>query len=226
VPAVLTEGFWVVAVKPPGPDQEYVAFGAFVLADTFIAVTLQVSVPPVAEAVGGVVFPVTVTVAEFVHPVRPSVTTTVYVPAKEATGLPIIVLLKPIAGLQRNVESFAFVVVFNWAWALLQPSTPPVADIVGGVVFPVIFIVSLAIQRLPPAAAVTVKMTVPGCVTISVLPVPRMVPFNRFQTLTPLDGVVPRVIVSLAQDKTESPNISAIGSNTNKVKLMILSQPW
>lgn len=208
-----------------GPDQEYVALGTLVLAEIVSAFTLQVRVPPVAVALGGVVFPVTVTEAELVHPVVPSVTITVYVPGSDATGLLIVVLLRPFAGLQRKVGLWALVVEVNWACAFPQPSTPPVAEIVGGVVFPVTITVSFSIQKLPPAEAVTVKITVPGWVTIKELPVPRIDPLSLFHTFVPGEGVDVKVIVSSAQDKTKGPMIFAIGSNTNKEKLIRLSHP-
>lgn len=77
VPAALAEGFEILEVKPFGPVHENVAVGTLEVAFSKIDVVAQVSVPPEALAVGGVVLPVTVAVAEAVQPLEALVTVTV-----------------------------------------------------------------------------------------------------------------------------------------------------
>ena len=68
------------------------------------------------------------------------------------------VALRPCAGLQAYTGVAALVVVFSWAWAAPHPNTPPLVETVGGVVFPVMTIVSFLIQNCPPAEAVIVRI--------------------------------------------------------------------
>lgn len=86
VPGVLTEGFWTFEVKLFGPVQAYVTPVVVELPLITIFCVPQLTVPPVADAVGGKVLPVTVAVAEEVQPFTGLVTTTVYVPAVSAIG--------------------------------------------------------------------------------------------------------------------------------------------
>lgn len=68
VPAVLTDGLWLLEVKPPGPLQEYVTFGVGELAEIVTLGELQVIVAPVALAPGGFAEEVTVVEAVAVQP--------------------------------------------------------------------------------------------------------------------------------------------------------------
>ena len=111
------------------------------------------------------------------------------------------------------------------AAAILHPRTPPDTLILGGVRLPGIVTVSVEVQREPPADAVMVKTTVPGCVILTELPVPRIVPCRLRHILVPTEGVEVSVIVSSAQVSVSTPNISAIGSSSKIEKLIRLSQP-
>lgn len=83
---MLTVGFCTLEVKLLGPVQPKVAPVVVELPLITMFCVPQLTVPPVAEAVGGKVLPVTEAVAEEVHPFAGLVTTTVYVPAVSAMG--------------------------------------------------------------------------------------------------------------------------------------------
>lgn len=67
--------------------------------------------------------------------------------------------VKPLGPDHAYVGLVAFVVTDNCIeLATPHPNTPPVAETVGGVVLPVITIVSVETQELPPAEAETLRI--------------------------------------------------------------------
>lgn len=95
VPDELTLGFGVVLPETiPGPAQlkptGNMLVPAFVAAESTTDVVVQVSVPPVALAPGGVVLLVTDAVAVLEQLVAEFVTVTVYVPLEVTTGFAVV----------------------------------------------------------------------------------------------------------------------------------------
>ena len=118
------------------------------------------------------------------------------------------------------------VVALKVTVVLIQPMVPPMAVTIGGVVFPVITMVSASEQLTPPELIVVVREYVPGEVTTKVFPFPAMVLFVRLrQSLVPFEAPELSVIDVVTQERVPPPKISASGSNTLMAKLIKLSQP-
>jgi hypothetical protein len=226
VPPTLTTGLCAGELKPAGPLHKYVAADAFVLTCSTTVESTHVNTPPVALTCGASVLPVTCAVALAVHPLTKLVTTTVYTPGKEASGLGMFALLKPAVGVHEKVEFGTLDVACNCACELPQPKKPPTALTCGGVVFAVITTVSVFTHCEPPATAVTVKITMPGALTLTVLPVPNTTPFPSRHTFVPGDGAEPNVTTGVEHVSTPPPVICATGSTTVIEKVIKLSQPW
>ena len=76
MPGAPTVGFCSAEVKPPGPVHANIGLGALVVEVSCTVGAPQVSVPPVAEAEGRVVLPVTAVEAVAVQPFEVFVTVT------------------------------------------------------------------------------------------------------------------------------------------------------
>ena len=135
-----------------GPVQEYVAPEALELPLIMTAAEAQVSVFPVALAVGAVVFCDTEDVPVLVQPVEVFVIVTVYVPAAPTTGF-CCVEVKPFGPIQLNVAGEALVVVFSVTEAVVQVNCPlGVIATVGGCMVLDAVVEAVAVQPFPPFA--------------------------------------------------------------------------
>ena len=156
VPDELTLGF---APVPPEtiPDPDQLKLTPFVgeLGERTTDVVVQVSVPPVAKAPGGVMSELTSAVAVLVHPLAEFVTVTVYVPDELTLGfadvppetMPGPVQLKPVpivVAAERTTD------------VVVQVSVPPVAEAPGGVVFWLTSAVAVLVQPFALFVTVTV----------------------------------------------------------------------
>ena len=128
-------------------------------------VTKQVSVPPVALAVGGVIFSVTDAVALAVQPLAVLVTVTVYTPGVSTTGL-CTVDVNPPGPVQLYVGDGAFVVTEIVSIVTVQVSNPPVVVALGGWILLVTVVEAVAVQ--PFVLLVTFNVYVPAALTMGI----------------------------------------------------------
>lgn len=115
-------------------------------------VDAQDTVPPIAEALGGVISLITVATAVEVHALGPR-TVRVYVPAALA------VTVAPLEVTGPDHEKAAPVVVdapVNTIEVVVQLINPPLVDALGGVMSPVTLVVAVAVQPLELLRTVTV----------------------------------------------------------------------
>jgi hypothetical protein len=134
VPVALTVGVAVVPPETiPGPDQLKLV-PVVVPAESETDVVVQVNVPPVALAPGGVMFASTRADAELVQPFAEFVTVTVYVPVALTVG---VAVLPPVTMPGPAQEKLVPEVVApeSDTDVVVQVSVPPVALAPGGVVF-------------------------------------------------------------------------------------------
>jgi len=169
VPEELTVGLAVVPPETmPGPAQ-LKPVPDVVAPERTTDVVVQVSVPPVALAPGGVVRAFTKAVAVLVHPLAELVTVTVYVPAELTLGFAVVppetipgpAQLKPVPDVVAAERTTDVVV---------QVSVPPVALAPGAVVFA--FTNAVASLEQPVAELVTVTVYVPVELTLGFAVVP------------------------------------------------------
>ena len=197
-----------------------------------ISITLvleQVSVPPVAEAPGGVAFCVIRMLAEFVHPLAGSVTISVYVPGA-LTIISSVVAIGPPGPLQLKDVPPVVDPPFRMKEVVEQVSSPPpVAIIFGTAVFEVTITSSVAVQVV--CGSVTVSEYVPEASTSVVAvfaPLTMFPPLLAVQAkLTPaLPEPFKLICGPLAQVITRSEPASTVGdpvSPTNASKSTVHS---
>jgi hypothetical protein len=132
-------------------------------AESTTEVVVQVSVPPVALAPGGVLFSFTDAVAVLVHPFALLVTVTVKVPEDDTLGYAVVPPETIPEPDQLNVAPQVGA-ADNTTEVVVQVSTPPVAPAPGGVLFS--FTEAVAVLVQPLALFVTVTVYVPDELTL------------------------------------------------------------
>lgn len=142
-------------MNPPGPVQEYVTPDVGDPPVSTVLCVPHVTIPPLAVALGGLVFPVTLTVAVAVQPFELLITVTVYGPAVFTEGF-CEVEVKPPGPVQEYVTPVAGVAFrfTDGAGQVMGPLT--VAAGAGGVLFKTTVAVAVAEHPLELFVTATV----------------------------------------------------------------------